>query len=85
MALERKEKLISLPLDVWSTLEKDAERCRRSVTKQIEAILVAYFAMEDVNVKDMEDVQAAVSPTGKRKTEMLQGGKEIPRQKRKNQ
>lgn len=62
MAAEMKAKLTSLPELVWTELARDAERCRRNVTKQVEAILVAYFGLEDVNIGEMSDVRAAVRP-----------------------
>lgn len=62
MAADMKAKLTSLPDFVWQELANDADRCRRNVTKQIEAILVAYFGLEDVNIGEMSDVRAAVRP-----------------------
>ncbi len=45
-----KEKLISLPNDLMESLDADAKRCKRSVVKQIEAILSSYFEVENIEV-----------------------------------
>lgn len=51
MATNPNKKLINLPSQVWQALGIDAERCKRSVTKQIEAILESYFEIADIEVK----------------------------------
>jgi len=43
---EPKKASVILPRYLWDILEKDAKRCRRSVTKQIEAILVRVYNVE---------------------------------------
>lgn len=43
---ELKPRSVVLPAYIWETLEEDAKRCRRSVTKQIEALLVRYYKLE---------------------------------------
>lgn len=50
--VERANKLITLPNHIWALLSVDAERCKRSVTKQVEAILSAYFELADVGISD---------------------------------
>jgi hypothetical protein len=56
-------KSIRLPSRYWKLLDEDAERCRRSVAKQIEAILAVYFENAEVELHDVEDVRRIVSPT----------------------
>lgn len=58
MAKDPDKKLIKLPSNLWRYLEVDSNRCRRSVTKQIEAILVTYFQVENIEVNP-EAVKAA--------------------------
>ena len=54
-----KKASISLPQYLWDALEKDAKRCRRSVTKHIESILSLYYGLEtSVNI-DEDAVTAA--------------------------
>lgn len=55
-------KLIYLPTSILTALKMDARRCKRSLVKQIEAILTAYLGYEDVNLVDMSGVRAAVQP-----------------------
>lgn len=40
---EQLKRSIVLPAWLWQEVEKDARRCRRSITKQIEAILSVYY------------------------------------------
>lgn len=40
---EPKARTINLPTWLWDLAEKDADRCKRSITKQIEAILTCYY------------------------------------------
>lgn len=41
---------IRLPKRVWDALDKDAARCRRSSVKQLEALLVTFYDLEDVEI-----------------------------------
>lgn len=45
-----KVRSIRLPEKVWDALDADAERCRRSSQKQIEALLVTFYEMESVEI-----------------------------------
>lgn len=47
---EPKPRSIILPTYIWDALDEDATRCRRSATKQIEAILVRYYNL-DANIE----------------------------------
>lgn len=40
---EPKARTINLPSWLWDETAKDAERCLRSITKQVEAILTCYY------------------------------------------
>jgi hypothetical protein len=44
--------LIRLPLEVDARLEDDARRCRRSKTRQVEAILVDFYGMESTDLQE---------------------------------
>lgn len=49
----KKSRSVELPIGLWDMVEKDAKRCRRSVTKQIEAILALYYRIESsVNIDE---------------------------------
>lgn len=54
--LESVNRSIRLPLYVWRALDADADRCRRSSVKQIEAILVRYYNL-DVGGVELDERQ----------------------------
>lgn len=56
------DKLLRLPDEVWDAVNRDADRCLRSQTKQIEAILRAYFRLGDP--LELEDPPKSL-PVGK--------------------
>lgn len=41
---------IRMPKDVWDALDQDAERCRRSSVKQLEAVLTVYYGLADIEL-----------------------------------
>lgn len=47
---ESKARSIRLPEYVWDALDKDSARCRRSSQKQLEAILLKFYGLEDVEI-----------------------------------
>jgi len=47
---EEKARSIRLPEGVWQALDEDAARCRRSAQKQLEAILVSFYELDDVEL-----------------------------------
>lgn len=47
------DKLIRLPDELWDAVDRDADRCLRSQTKQIEAILRAYFRSDQVELREI--------------------------------
>jgi hypothetical protein len=62
---EPKPRSIILPMYLWDIVEKDAKRCRRSMNKQIEAILVLYYGVESsVNI-DEEALKSEERSTSK--------------------
>lgn len=63
---ELKEKLITMSPEVFEVLSADALRCKRSVNKQIEAILSAYTGAEDVNLSS-EGIRNAQNTNGNSK------------------
>ncbi len=50
LAEESMKKPIGLPNSLWAILEKDAARCRRSITKQVEAIIILHYGLDDVDM-----------------------------------
>jgi len=53
---------MDLPERVWAALRLDADMCRRSVPKQLEAILTVYYGLDDVELGDVAGVRDTVSP-----------------------
>lgn len=56
---------IRLPNYIWEALDKDAQRCRRSPVRQLEAILVRYYELEsniEVDEEALNKTAATVSP-----------------------
>lgn len=47
------DRLIRLPDSVWAALDGDADRCRRSSTGQLEALLLAYFEINDIELGEL--------------------------------
>lgn len=43
---EPRKRSVILPEYLWEVIDKDADRCRRSATKQLEVILLRYYQLE---------------------------------------
>lgn len=56
---EPKPRSIILPMYLWDIVDKDAKRCRRSINKHIEAILVVYYGIESSVNLDEEALKAS--------------------------
>lgn len=41
---------IRFPKAVWDAIDEDARRCKRSSVRQMEAVLAAYYELEDVDL-----------------------------------
>jgi hypothetical protein len=50
---EPRTRSIILPVYLWEKIDKDAKRCKRSMTKHVEAILSLYYGAESsVNIDE---------------------------------
>lgn len=56
---EPQKRSIILPVYLWEVLDRDAKRCRRSATKQVEAILVRYYSLENNVELDEASLESA--------------------------
>jgi hypothetical protein len=66
---EPKTRSIILPQFLWDILDRDAKRCRRSATKQVEAILVRYYNVEaNVDLDERSIAEATNLVSEHRKT-----------------
>jgi hypothetical protein len=52
MEKDGKGRVLQLPKKLWEAIDEDAKRCRRSAVKQVEAILLSYFDLEDVDLNN---------------------------------
>lgn len=41
---------IRFPQKLWDAIDRDAKRCKRSAVKQMEAVLSAYYRINDSNI-----------------------------------
>lgn len=57
------------PKYVWDALSVDAKRCRRSMTSQLEALVVAYLELESVELDSvrLEAARMQIAGPAKRK------------------
>ena len=77
-----KTRSIRLPESVWNALDADAERCRRSSQKQIEALLVTFYEMDDVEInKQQLEIVGELLPRGRKTIPVLPGGAVIEKKK----
>ena len=58
-----KTRSIRLPENIWNALDEDAARCRRSSQKQLEALLVSYYGIEDIEMnKQKLEILGEIAP-----------------------
>jgi hypothetical protein len=61
------------PKSLWTKLDDDAKRCRRSSVKQLEAILLTYYRVEDIELdKQSLEILGELMPIGKQKIKVLE-------------
>ncbi len=75
MAKEEKDekvKLIPFTKELEEAIETDARRCRRSFVRQVEAVLMTYYGIDDVEV-DRAPLEfiGELAPKGKQKMKMI--------------
>lgn len=49
---------IRLPRKLWKALDEDAERCKRSSVRQLEALLSKWYGLDDVDINFKPDIAA---------------------------
>ncbi len=69
---DEKVKLIPFTRRLEEAIETDARRCRRSFVRQVEAVLMTYYGIDDVEV-DRAPLEfiGELSPKGKQKVKVL--------------
>ncbi|HEX8568200.1 MAG TPA: hypothetical protein VF648_21345 [Pyrinomonadaceae bacterium] len=56
---KEKGRSIRFPQELWDALDRDAERCKRSSQKQLEALLMTYYEIDNVEIdkKKLEQIR----------------------------
>jgi len=81
--LSEKVRSIRLPENVWDALDADAARCRRSSQKQIEALLVSFYELENVEInKQSLEVLGELMPKAKTKLPVIKTNAENRKEKK---
>ena len=79
-----KVRSIRLPEYVWDALDEDAARCRRSSQKHLEALLLTFYDMQDVEInKQTLQMVGELLPKGKTKIPVIETVMENENQKKK--
>lgn len=64
---------IRFPIDLWKAIDEDAKRCKRSSVKQMEAVLSAYYGLEDVDLNRQKlEMIGEIKPKSSRKLPMME-------------
>ncbi len=74
---------IRFPKELWDAIDADAQRCKRSSVKQMEAVLSAYYELEDVELNG-ENLQMVgeLFPRGKARLPVVEAQTENKKKKR---
>lgn len=51
---------IRFPKRIWQEIDEDAKRCQRTAVKHMQAIFMAYFNLQDIDLVDMQEVRQRV-------------------------
>ena len=75
MAKEEKDekvKLIPFTRELEEAIEADAKRCRRSFVRQVEAVLMTYYGIDDVEVdRQRLEILGELAPHSKNKIPLV--------------
>lgn len=71
-----KQKLIPFTEELEKAIEQDAIRCRRSFVRQVEAVLMTYYNIADVEInKEQLEMVGELLPSGKQPIRVLNESK----------
>ncbi len=83
MAGKEKQKLIPFTEELTAAIEADAERCRRSFVRQVEAVLMTYYNIGNIEVdRSQLQIIGELAPRSKKKMPMLTAVAENKEEKR---
>lgn len=70
---DEKVKLIPFNRELEEAIEADAKRCRRSFVRQVEAVLMTYYGIEDVEVdRQRLEILGELAPHSKNKIPLIE-------------
>ena len=73
--MAEKNKLIPFSEELETAIQQDADRCRRPFVRQVEAILLTYYGLEDVELKaESLEMIGELAPLSKTKKLLLETG-----------
>ncbi len=79
---EEKNKLIPFSEELETVVQEDADRCRRSFVRQVEAVLMAHYGIGDVEVnKPTLEILGEILPQGEKKIKVLPNAVQAGRKK----
>jgi hypothetical protein len=79
---EEKSKLIPFSRELEEVIEADAKRCRRSFVRQVEAVLMTYYGIEDVEVDRERLVMLGEIAKNGRKSQIIEVKNKANKKKR---
>ncbi len=80
---DEKVKLIPFTRRLEEAIEEDARRCRRSFVRQVEAVLMTYYGIDDVEVdRQRLEFIGELAPHSKQKIPVIKATLEPEKKKR---
>jgi len=80
---DEKVKLIPFTKELEEAIEADAKRCRRSFVRQVEAVLMTYYGIDDVEVdRQRLEIVGELAPHSKQKMPVIRATVEPEKKKR---
>ena len=71
--MAEKNKLIPFSPELEKAIEDDAARCRRPFVRQVEAVLLTYYGLENVELERVEKI-GELAKSSKRKIPLIEAG-----------
>jgi 23S rRNA maturation-related 3'-5' exoribonuclease YhaM len=74
---------IRFPKELWDAIDEDAQRCKRSSVRQMEAVLTAYYGLQDVDLNNTNlQMVGELFPRGKVRMPVREAEIETQKKKR---
>jgi len=76
---------IRFPKELWDAIDEDAQRCKRSAVRQMEAVLTAYYELEDVDINRQQlEIVGELHRTSKKRLPVVEATIENGAKKKKS-